>query len=224
MLAQPAPAGATGSVGATGPAGAQGPAGTGATASSLEPGDPNCANGGASITDGNNNAQRRRTQDVVRDEGGLVQPAPHRWERHADRGGQAGVRDRAGRAMRTWRAAAARAFFSSLLPQSYCPRPEAAPYALGACCLSRGSPGFATRSDISTLRCPRVPGPGDRPRLVRAPPRRVLREDAPGRAGLQGCLVRGVLVARKGPDAVTPVAVLARQAPPSPGADDPAGA
>ena len=31
------------------------------------------------------------------------------------------------------------------------------------------------------------------------------------RAGAQGCLVRGVLVARKGPDAVMPVAVLARR-------------
>ena len=49
------PAGATGSVGATGPAGVQGPAGTGATVSPLATGDPNCASGGASITDGNNN-------------------------------------------------------------------------------------------------------------------------------------------------------------------------
>src|SRR5580693_7447747 len=45
----------TGPAGPEGPAGQQGAAGTGAMVSSLQPGDPNCASGGASITDGNNN-------------------------------------------------------------------------------------------------------------------------------------------------------------------------
>jgi hypothetical protein len=49
------PAGTTGPAGPEGPAGQQGAAGTGAMVSSLQPGDPNCASGGASITDGNNN-------------------------------------------------------------------------------------------------------------------------------------------------------------------------
>ena len=40
--------------GSTGPAGATGPAGTGATVTSLPSGNSNCANGGAEITDGNN--------------------------------------------------------------------------------------------------------------------------------------------------------------------------
>jgi hypothetical protein len=47
--------GPTGLTGLAGPAGSTGPAGTGAIVSSLEPGDPNCASGGESITDGNNN-------------------------------------------------------------------------------------------------------------------------------------------------------------------------
>lgn len=52
---QQGPAGPQGPAGATGPTGATGatgPAGTGATVASLASGDPNCANGGASITDG----------------------------------------------------------------------------------------------------------------------------------------------------------------------------
>jgi len=61
------PTGATGPQGPAGPPGAQGPKGdkgdpgapgapgTGATVASLASGDPNCANGGASVTDGNAN-------------------------------------------------------------------------------------------------------------------------------------------------------------------------
>jgi hypothetical protein len=50
--------GPTGPAGPRGPAGAQGPAGTpgtGATVASLSPGNANCANGGASVTDGSGN-------------------------------------------------------------------------------------------------------------------------------------------------------------------------
>lgn len=60
----PGPAGQTGATGPAGPAGPQGPAGTqgpagapgtGATVTSLSPGNANCANGGASVTDGSGN-------------------------------------------------------------------------------------------------------------------------------------------------------------------------
>ena len=47
------PAGPAGPKGDTGAAGAAGAPGTGATVASLASGDPNCANGGASVTDGN---------------------------------------------------------------------------------------------------------------------------------------------------------------------------
>lgn len=47
--------GATGAAGPAGPAGANGSNGIGATVAPLSVGDPNCANGGASITDGNDN-------------------------------------------------------------------------------------------------------------------------------------------------------------------------
>jgi len=47
--------GATGPKGPTGDPGPAGANGTGATVASLAAGDPNCANGGASITDGNGN-------------------------------------------------------------------------------------------------------------------------------------------------------------------------
>lgn len=49
------PAGSAGPAGLQGPKGDPGPAGTGAAVSSLASGDPNCANGGASVTDGNGN-------------------------------------------------------------------------------------------------------------------------------------------------------------------------
>ena len=49
------PKGDTGPVGAQGAPGSPGASGTGATVASLASGDPNCATGGASVTDGNGN-------------------------------------------------------------------------------------------------------------------------------------------------------------------------